>query len=117
MSNVTVIGALGQDPELRFSPSGTPMTTLSVCENRKRGETTEPHWYDVGVVGKMAENVCESLRQGDRVIVVGQLEQQKWTTQGGDPRSKVAIHAWQVGPSLEYAVVEGLTKNEREGGG
>ena len=115
MSNVTVIGTLGADPELRFAKSGNAMLTLSVCENRKRGEETEAHWYDVGVVGKMAENVCESLRKGDRIIVVGQLEMQKWADKStGDNRTKVAIHAWQVGPSLEYASIEGLAKNERD---
>lgn len=113
MSSVSVIGTLGSDPELRYTNNGSAGCTLSVCENRKRGEDTQAHWYDVQCWGQLAENVAESLRKGQRVIVVGQLEQRSWQTQDGQKRSKVQIVAWQVGPSLEYATAA-VTRNERD---
>lgn len=112
MSSVTIVGTLGGEPELRFSQSGKAGCTLSVCENRKRGEETEAHWYDVQCWGRLAENVAESLRKGDRVIVSGQLEQRKWE-KDGEKRSKVQVVAWNVGPDLSWATCS-VEKNPRE---
>ncbi len=67
----------------------------------------------------MADNVCESLSKGTRIVVTGRLEQRSWEDGEGNKRSKVEIVADEIGPSLRWASAE-VTKNERrtpEGGG
>lgn len=113
MGDVTLVGNVGADPELRFTSSGKPVCTFSVAENRKRGEESESHWFDVTCWNALAENVAESVVKGTRIIVVGRLEQRKWTTDSGDKRSKVEVIAWQVGPDLSYATCS-VTRNERD---
>lgn len=112
MSNVTVVGTLGADPELRFTPSGTAVCNFSVAENRGKGEEQVAHWFEVTCWKTLAENVAESLRKGDRVILSGQLEQHKWETDSGDKRSKIQIVAWNVGPDLSWATCT-VEKNQR----
>ena len=113
MSNVLVVGNLVTDPELRYTTGGSATASFTVCENRKRGDESEAHFYEVICWKKLAENVSESLTKGMRIIVNGQLQQRSWETPDGSKRSKVEIVAWQVGPSLEYASCE-VTKNARD---
>ena len=63
----------------------------------------------------MAENVCESIGKGARIVVSGRLEQRSWETENGDKRSVVEIVADDVGPSLRWATAE-VKRNERRGG-
>lgn len=113
MSNVTVIGTLGADPELRFTPNGSAVCDFSIAENKGKGDDQVTHWFDVVCWKQLAENVAESLTKGTRVIVSGQLEQQTWDDRnGGGKRSKVQIVAWNVGPDLSYATAS-VVKNER----
>lgn len=102
MSSVVVVGNLVEAPELRFTPSGTATCKFTVAENRKNGNESVAHYYDVTCWKSLAENCSESLAKGMRVIVSGQLEQQRWETDG-QKRSKVCIVAWNVGPDLSYA--------------
>ena len=62
--------------------------------------------------GSLGENVAEACQKGERVIVVGRLDQRSWETEGGDKRSKVEIVADEIGPSLRWATAE-VSKNER----
>jgi single-strand DNA-binding protein len=112
MSNVVIVGTLGGDPELRFTPTGKAVANFSIAENRGKDDQQSTHWFDVVCWNSLAENVSESLSKGMRVIVNGILEQQKWETDSGDKRSKIQVVAWQIGPSLEYATAQ-VTKNER----
>jgi single-strand DNA-binding protein len=63
----------------------------------------------------MAENVCESVQKGTRVLVNGRLEQRSWETDNGDKRSKVEVIADEIAPSLRWATAS-VVKNERSGG-
>lgn len=122
-NTVDLVGTLGRDPELRFTPGGMAVAQFSIAVNRRKQnrqtqeweETTS--WFDVVAYGTLAENVSESLSRGSRVIVQGRLEQRSWETQDGDKRSKIEVIADDIGPSLRWATVE-VTRNERrsEGG-
>ncbi len=73
-----LVGNLGRDPELRYSPSGIPIANLSVATNHKRtdpeGETREETlWFRVAVYGKQAEACNEFLTKGQKVLVEGAL--------------------------------------------
>lgn len=107
-----MVGNLTRDPELRFSPTGTAVASLSVAVNRKRNDVEETSYFDVTAFGTLAEHVAE-LPKGCRVIVVGRLIQQQWQTKEGDKRSKVAVIADEIGPSVRWATAT-VTKS---GGG
>ena len=122
-NNVTVVGNLTRDPELRFTNAGRPQCQFGLAVNRRWQNHQTQEWeeatsfFDVVIWGDMAENVSDSLSKGDRVVVDGRLEQRSWETQDGEKRTKVEIIADEVAPSLKWATAQ-ITKNERrEGGG
>ena len=91
-NNVTLIGNLVDDPELRFTPSGVAMAKIRLAVNRRyrdqAGEWQEDTSFFGGTLWRdAAENAAESLQKGMRVIVTGRLEQRTWETQEGEKRS------------------------------
>ena len=100
----TVIGTLADDPDLRSSHSGakTAYFTLIWKRSRKNYED-EISYLRVVALGRMGENVAESLRKGDTAIVFGAVQERRWQTETGESRSKMEILADHVGPSLRWA--------------
>ena len=88
-NQTTVVGNLGQNPEMRYLPDGTAVTSLSVATNRsytdqQTGEpVTRTTWYRVSVWGKQAEPCNQYLAKGRQVLVVGELQADPST---GGPR-------------------------------
>lgn len=120
-NTVTLIGNLVEDPELRFTPSGVPMTKIRFAVNRRwrdqNGEWQEDTSFFSGTIWReQAESAAESLQKGTRVIVTGRLEQRSWETQEGDKRSMVEIAVDEIGPSLRWATAS-VTRTARSGGG
>lgn len=75
---ITIVGNLGRDPEMRFTPNGQAVTNFSVAANRQytasNGERVkETTWFRISVWGKQAESVNKFLRRGSRVLVEGRL--------------------------------------------
>lgn len=110
-TQVSIVGNLTDDPELRFTSDGTPVGGFSVAVNsriRKGDEWVDgpASFYTVTVWRGMAENVAESLQKGNRVVVVGTLKQNRWEAEDGSARSRVEIVADEVGPSLKWAIAE-----------
>lgn len=73
-----LIGNLGKEPEMRFTPSGQPVTTLSVATNRRYSGANdqlvkETAWFRVTVWGKQAETCNQFLHKGSKVLVEGRL--------------------------------------------
>lgn len=119
-NNVTLIGNLVDDPELRFTPSGVAMAKIRLAVNRRwrsqDGEWQEDTSFFTGTVWRdQAENVAETLQKGMRIIVTGRLEQRSWETQEGDKRSVVEIQIDEVGPSLRWATAT-VNKTQRSSG-
>ncbi len=121
-SNVTIVGNLVEDPELRFTSGGQGMAKLRVACNRRWQDRASGEWreetsfFGVTCWRELAENVANSLHKGARVVVSGRLQQRSWETPDGDKRSVVEIQADEVGPSLRWATAE-VTRVRREGGG
>jgi single-strand DNA-binding protein len=117
-NNIFLIGNLTKDPELRFTPNGTPVASFSIAVNRRfqnkqSGEwESEADFFNVAAWFKLAENVAESLGKGDRVIVSGRLSQENWDDKQGQKRTSYRIVANIVAPSLEFAVCR-IEKNAR----
>jgi len=119
-NNVTLIGNLVDDPELRFTPSGVAMAKIRMAVNRRwrgnDGEWQEDTSFFTGTVWReQAESAAESLQKGARVIVTGRLEQRSWETEQGDKRSVVEIQIDEIGPSLRWATAT-VNKTQRSGG-
>jgi single-strand DNA-binding protein len=119
-NNVTLVGNITRDPELRFTPTGQPTATFGLAVNRvwNDRQTNEKKeavsFFDIVCWREMAENVAESLTKGARVVVTGRLEQRSWDGQEGERRSKIEVVADEIGPSLRWATVE-VRKNDRRG--
>jgi single-strand DNA-binding protein len=86
---IIIVGNLGKDPEMRYTPSGTPVTSMNIATNRKYtgsdGQVVkETTWFRVSVFGKMAETVAQYLKKGSAVLVEGRLTPDK---NSGGPRT------------------------------
>ncbi len=121
-NQVTIVGNLTRDPELRYTPNGAALAKFGVAVSRRVKDDASGQWrdaetafLDVTAWRQLAENVAESLVQGSRVVVVGRLKQDQWETQEGEKRSKIVIEADEIGPSLRWATAK-LTKAGRGGG-
>ena len=87
--SITIVGNLGRDPEMRYTPSGTPVTSMNVATNRKYtgsdGQLVkETTWFRVSVFGKQAEACAQYLKKGSTVLVEGRLQSDVKT---GGPRT------------------------------
>ncbi|MBM3707228.1 MAG: single-stranded DNA-binding protein [Actinobacteria bacterium] len=115
---VTVLGNLTRDPELRFTPNGTPVASFAIAvnkriQNKNSGEwTNSADFFNVVTWFKLAENCAESLSKGDRVLITGRLSQESWDDKEGQKRSAYRIIANIVAPSLEFATCK-IDKNAR----
>jgi single-strand DNA-binding protein len=76
-----LIGNLGRDPEMRYTPEGNPMTNFSMATSRKFGDRDETTWFRVTVFGRQAEACNQYLRKGSKVLVEGRL----YTDGSGNP--------------------------------
>ncbi|MFI5227326.1 MAG: single-stranded DNA-binding protein [Candidatus Limnocylindrales bacterium] len=89
LSKIQIIGNLGRDPELRYTPNGRPVTTFSVAvnqssKNAQTGEWVEAtDWFRVSVWGDRAERAAENLRKGSRVFVDGRFRTREYETNDG----------------------------------
>jgi single-strand DNA-binding protein len=96
---VILLGRLTRDPELRYTPGGTAVTTLGLAVNNrvKQGEEwkEEPCFVDVTVFGRQAETSSEYLAKGSQVLIEGRLAWHKWE-KDGQTRSKLDVKATNV---------------------
>ena len=108
-SKAMIIGNLGRDPEMRYTPNGRPVTEFSVAVNQstKNQQTNEwveaTDWFRVTVWGDRAERTAEQLRKGNRVFVEGRFRTREFETKDGQKRISLEITADNV-VSLEARV-------------
>ena len=109
MTQVTIIGNLVADPELKFTNTGKAVASFTVAES-KRVKGADGTWTDgdavfwrVSLWDSPAENMTESLHKGQRVIVVGEVKQRSFETQQGEKRTVMEVTATEVGPSLKWS--------------
>ena len=100
LNKVIMIGNLTRNPELRYTPNGTPVATLGLACSRKfkQGEELkeEVTFVDIVVFGKQAEHCSQYLLKGQGVIIEGRLQQRRWETEDKQKRSKHEIVAQSV---------------------
>lgn len=117
----TLAGNLTADPEVRFTPSGAAVANFTVASTPRTYDKAEGKWVDgepffmrCTIWRQAAENIAESLRRGDRVIVTGRLKQRSFETREGEKRTVVELDAYEVGASLQFKPVK-IASAERSG--
>lgn len=100
LNRVSLIGNLGKDPEMRYTPSGTAVGNLriGVTERRKEGEEykDQTEWVSVVLFGKTAENASKFLQKGRQVFVEGRLQTRTWEDKTGQTRYTTEVIANQL---------------------
>ena len=102
LCKIQIIGNLGRDPELRYTPNGRPVATFSVAvnqatKNQQTGEWVEAtDWFRVSVWGDRAERSAESLRKGSRVFVDGRFRTREYETNDGRKGMSLDVSADNV---------------------
>jgi single-strand DNA-binding protein len=120
-TQITVVGNLTGDPELRFIQSGAAVVNFTVASTPRSFDRQSNEWKDGDTLfmrcslwREAAENVAESLTKGMRVIVQGRLVSRSWEA-NGEKRTVNEIQVDEVGPSLRYATAK-VTRTQRSGG-
>jgi single-strand DNA-binding protein len=102
LCKVMIIGNLGADPEMRYTPNGRPVTQFNVAvnqstKNQQTGEWVEAtDWFRVSVWGDRAERTAETLRKGNKVFVEGRFKTREFEGRDGKARTSLEITADSV---------------------
>src|SRR5215216_2179182 len=100
-NKITIVGYLGRDPELRYTPQGTPVCDFSVATTERRkdksGDTQEvTTWFRVSMFGRQAEIASQYLSKGRQVYIEGQLSQREWTDKEGAARTSLEVRGSDI---------------------
>jgi single-strand DNA-binding protein len=96
-ANVTIVGNLGRDPEMRYSKNGNAFTKFSVAVNSRVADQSETvNWYNITCFGKLAEITNNYLKRGNPVLVNGSLQLEYFTKRNGEPGHSLAVVAQNV---------------------
>ena len=122
-TTITVVGNLTNDPELRFTPSGSAVANFTIASTPRTFDRASNEWKDgetlflrASVWREAAENVAESLTKGTRVVVQGRLKSRSYETKEGDKRTVMELEVDEIGPSLRYASAK-VTRTQRSNNG
>ena len=121
-NNVTLVGNLTRDPELRYTTGGRGVASFGLAVNRRyqqNGEWQEDtSFFNVVAWGDLGENAAASLTKGNRLIVTGRLQQRDYETREGEKRNVIEVIADDLGPSLRWAQaqVERIARDSGDGG-
>jgi len=121
MAQVTIVGNLTDEPELRFTAQGKAVVNFTIAESQRQRQADgsfkdgpATFWrcqlWDIG-----AENMAESLQKGQRVIAVGEAKQRSFETRDGETRTVIEVSASEVAPSLKWSTAR-VEKSARKSG-
>ncbi len=123
-TQITIIGNLVDDPQLRYTPTGQAVASFRVASTPRFMDRQTNEWKDgdslflsCNVWRQAAENVAESLQRGMRVIVSGRLRQRSYETKEGEKRTVYEIEVDEVGPSLRNASAKVVRSSRATGQG
>lgn len=101
MNKIIIIGNLGSDPEMRYTPGGEAVTNFSVATNRRYRtrdgqQMDETEWFRISAWGRLAETTNQYLSKGRQVYVEGRLKSRTYQTQTGETRVSLDVTAQEV---------------------
>jgi single-strand DNA-binding protein len=97
-NKITIVGNLGKDPELRYTPQGNAVCNISVATNEKRRDKTGDlqdvtTWFRITLWGKQAENASKYLTKGSSIYIEGRLRVEEWSDRDGKNRYTLDVQA------------------------
>ena len=97
-NKITLVGNLGRDPELRYTPQGTPVCSFTMATNERRKDKSgefqdQTTWFRVTLWGRQAETASQYLTKGRPVYIEGRLRIEEWTDRDGKQRYTLEVHA------------------------
>jgi len=120
MSNqISIHGNIGQEPDLRYTPSGMAVVEFSLGDSYGKDEKKKTTWHNVVAFGALAENFAGSAAKGNSVVVVGRYEAEEYTKKDGTKGKSIKVVADEIGMSVRWnrwvkddtnAVVNKITK-------
>jgi single-strand DNA-binding protein len=96
-NRIVLVGNLGRDPELRYTPQGTPVCSFSMATNERRKDKSgemqdQVTWFRVTLWGRQAEAASQYLTKGRPVYIEGRLRVEEWTDRDGKERHTLEVH-------------------------
>lgn len=120
-TQITVVGNLVADPELRYTQSGLPVVNFTIASTPRTFDKQSNEWKDGDALfircsawRDFAEHIAGSLVKGTRVVALGRLTQKSYETKEGEKRTSFELEVDEVGPSLKYATAQ-VTKVSKDG--
>ena len=101
-NKITLVGNLGRDPELRYTPQGTPVCSFSLATNERRKDRTTGEnndittWFRVTLWGRQAETASQYLTRGRPVYIEGRLRVEEWTDRDGNNRHTLEVQGTEM---------------------
>lgn len=121
-TEITVVGNLTADPELRYTQNGLPVANFTIASTPRNFDRQANEWKDgealfmrASVWREFAEHVAGSLTKGMRVIAKGRLRQRAYQDREGNQRTAIELEVDEIGPSLRYATAQ-VTRAAAGGG-
>jgi single-strand DNA-binding protein len=119
-NKVIIVGNLGRDPELRYTPQGTPVCSFTMATNERRkdkvGEMQDvTTWFRITLWGRQAETASQYLTKGRPVYIEGRLRIEEWTDRDGKQRYTLEVHATDL-QFIGSRGEEGSSGGARSGG-
>jgi single-strand DNA-binding protein len=114
-NKIILVGNLGRDPELRYTPQGTPVCSFTMATNERRKDKTgemqdQTTWFKITLWNRQAETAAQYLTKGRPVYIEGRLRVEEWTDRDGKPRHTLEVNATDMqfigGQRSEEAPVE-----------
>ena len=96
LNRVEIIGNVGREPEMRFTPEGKEVVTFSVAVNSKFGEKETTEWFNIVAWQKLAETCNQYLGKGQQVFIEGRLQTRTWEGEDGQKKYKTEVVANKV---------------------
>ena len=97
-NKIILVGNLGRDPELRYTPQGTPVCSFTMATNERRKDRTGESqdvttWFKITLWGRQAETASQYLAKGRPLYIEGRLRVEEWTDRDGRQRYTLEVHA------------------------
>jgi single-strand DNA-binding protein len=110
---ITLVGNLTDDPELKFTDSGTALARFTIAVTPRSFDRTSNQWkdgttafYRCAAWRTLAQHVADSFGKGSRVVATGRMRQHDWKTPEGENRSMLAVEVDDIGASVRFTTVQ-----------
>ena len=117
-NKIIIVGYLGKDPELRYTPNGNAVCNFSVATTEKRGDQETTTWFKISAWGRQGELCNEYLAKGRQVYVEGRVRMEEYTDRDGNKRNNLEVNATDVkflGPRNSGGEYETSSREDSQG--